>query len=147
MGLGKRITWRQVGGKCYHPQPTYAWCLGTGSTIKQDVTFKVIGGGSCETAIFPLHCRLMRYRLGHKSDNGKEYGDKIGLRHTNQFTVNPGSGNGYITVRSRWRIVFFYCRVLFWFLRRLWLMSKPKYLFPHHRYLLSNNTYQQRRDA
>jgi hypothetical protein len=58
-------------------------------------------GGSCETAIFPLHCRLMRYRLGHKSDNGKEYGDKIGLRHTNQFTVNPGSGNGYITVRSR----------------------------------------------
>jgi hypothetical protein len=48
MGLGKRITRRQVRGNCYHPQPTSAWCLGTGSTIKQDVTFKVIGQlGNC----------------------------------------------------------------------------------------------------
>jgi len=94
MGLGKRITWRQVGGKCYHPQPTYSWCLGTGSTIKQDVTFKVIRqlGNSHIPFSTADSCVI---DLG-KSDNGTQYGDKIGLRHTNQFTVNPGPGNGYI---------------------------------------------------
>jgi hypothetical protein len=36
-----------------------------------------------------------------KSDNGKENGDKIGLRHTYRFTLNPGPGDGYIKARSR----------------------------------------------
>jgi len=36
-----------------------------------------------------------------KSDNGREYRDKIGIRHTIQFTANPGPGNGLIKDRSQ----------------------------------------------
>lgn len=135
--LRKRITWRQVGGKCYHPQPTSAWCLGTGSTIKWDVTFKVIGQlGNCHTPSAMWTPALSAWASLIMGGN-----TEIRLvLYTNQFTEN---GNGHIKARSHWQIVFFCYRVLFRFLRRLWRMFKPQYLFPHHWYLLSKNLYQQ----
>jgi len=75
-------------------------CMGPGNSIHSKISCYLQSDRAAGKLPYSL-CTVDSRVIGlGKSDNGTEYGDKIGVPHTNQFTTNPRPENGYIKARS-----------------------------------------------